>query len=247
MVIIDELKALNGPQRAAFFASFLGWALDAFDFFLLTFILKDIAARVPRRDPGGERGASSLTLAARPLGAFVFGRLADRYGRRPILMIDVGLYSVLAIASAFSPNLIVLLVLRSLFGFAMGGEWGIGASLALETIPAKSRGVISGILQEGYPMGYFLAAMANLVLPHHRLARHAGAGRAAGAADPLHPTPCAGDPRLAGRTRRGEDARNTELHPGDERALEPVDLRRGADDLLQLLQPWHARISIRPS
>jgi SHS family lactate transporter-like MFS transporter len=164
MVIVDELRALNGPQRAAFVASLLGWALDAFDFFLLTFVIKDIAGsfKVSKAEVAL---ALTLTLATRPVGAFVFGRLADRFGRRPVLMIDVGLYSVLALASAFSPNLITLLVLRALFGFAMGGEWGIGASLALESIPAKSRGVVSGILQEGYPMGYFLAAIANLFLP----------------------------------------------------------------------------------
>ena len=164
MVIIDELRALNGPQRAAFFASLLGWALDAFDYFLLVFVLKDIAHDF-HADIGAVNWALFLTLAARPVGALVFGRLSDRYGRRPMLMIVVGLYSVLAIASAFSPTLLVLLTLRSLFGFAMGGVWGIGASLALETIPAKSRGLISGILQEGYPMGYFLAAIANLFLP----------------------------------------------------------------------------------
>jgi SHS family lactate transporter-like MFS transporter len=164
MVIVDDLRALNGPQRAAFVAALLGWALDAFDFFLLTFILKAIAADF--HGPVSDVSlALTLTLAARPVGAFVFGRLADRFGRRPILMIDVGLYAVLAFASAFSPNLITLLVLRTFFGFAMGGEWGIGSSLALETIPAKSRGVISGILQQGYPMGFFLAAIANLFVP----------------------------------------------------------------------------------
>jgi SHS family lactate transporter-like MFS transporter len=164
MVIVDELRALNKSQRAAFVASFLGWALDAFDFFLLTFVTKDIAAEfhVPVSEV---LLALTLTLAARPLGALIFGRLADIYGRRPVLMADVALYSVLALASAFSPNLIVLLVLRTLFGVAMGGEWGIGASLALESIPTKSRGVVSGILQEGYPVGYFLAAIANLFLP----------------------------------------------------------------------------------
>ena len=164
MVIVDELRALNRQQAAAFVAALLGWALDAFDFFLLTFVLKDIAGDF-RHSVKDVSVAITLTLAARPVGAFVFGRLADTYGRRPILMIDVGLYAALAFASAFSPNLTVLLVLRTLFGFAMGGEWGIGASLALETIPAKSRGVVSGILQEGYPMGYFLAAIANLFLP----------------------------------------------------------------------------------
>jgi SHS family lactate transporter-like MFS transporter len=164
MVIIDDLRALNKSQRAAFLASFLGWALDAFDFFLLTFVMKDIATDFHAK-VSDVSVAITLTLVARPIGAFIFGRLADHYGRRPVLMADVAIYSVLAIASAFSPNLMVLLALRFLFGVAMGGEWGIGASLALESIPAKSRGVVSGILQEGYPVGYFLAAIANLFLP----------------------------------------------------------------------------------
>lgn len=164
MVIVDELRALDRPQRAAFVAALLGWALDAFDYFLLVFVLKAISEAF-HADIAAVNTALLLTLVARPVGALVFGRLADRHGRRPILMINVGLYSVLALASAFSPNLLALLALRTLFGFAMGGVWGIGASLALETIPAKSRGLISGILQEGYPMGYFLAAIANLFLP----------------------------------------------------------------------------------
>jgi SHS family lactate transporter-like MFS transporter len=164
MIIVDDLKALDRTQRAAFVASFLGWSLDAFDYFLLTFILTHIAADFHAK-VSEVSTAITLTLVARPLGAFVFGRLADRFGRRPVLMFDVALYSVLAAASAFAPNLIVLLALRFLFGFAMGGEWGIGASLALETIPAKSRGVVSGILQEGYPVGFFLASLANLALP----------------------------------------------------------------------------------
>jgi SHS family lactate transporter-like MFS transporter len=164
MIIVDDLKALTKTQRAAFIASFLGWSLDAFDYFLLTFIIKDIAGEFQAK-VSDVSYALLLTLAARPFGAFVFGRLADRFGRKPVLMFDVALYSVLAAASAFSPNLITLLVLRCLFGFAMGGEWGIGASLVLESIPAKRRGVISGILQEGYPVGFFLAALANLALP----------------------------------------------------------------------------------
>ena len=164
MVIIDELRALDRQQRAAFTASLLGWALDAFDYFLLVFVLGDIAKDF-HADIAAVNSAILLTLVARPFGALVFGRLADRHGRRPMLMTVVGLYSVLAVASAFSPTLLVLLALRTAFGFAMGGVWGIGASLALETIPPKSRGLISGILQEGYPMGYFLAAIANLFLP----------------------------------------------------------------------------------
>jgi len=164
MVIVDELRALNRPQRAAFFASLAGWTLDAFDYFLLVFVLRDIA-RDFHADIAVANSAVFLTLIARPVGALVFGRLADRHGRRPMLMLVVGLYSVLALASAFSPTILILLALRTCFGFAMGGVWGIGASLALESIPAKSRGVISGILQEGYPLGYFLAAIANLFAP----------------------------------------------------------------------------------
>ena len=163
-MIVDELRALDKHQRSAFIASLLGWALDAFDFFILTFVLKDIAAEFGAK-VSDVAAAITLTLVMRPLGALVFGWLADRFGRRPILMIDVGLYSLFALASAFSPNLATLLVLRALFGFAMGGEWGIGASLVMESVPPKSRGVVSGILQEGYPMGYFLGAIANLFLP----------------------------------------------------------------------------------
>ncbi|HEX3405961.1 MAG TPA: MFS transporter [Caulobacteraceae bacterium] len=164
MVIVDELRALNRPQRAAFFASLLAWALDAFDYFLLVFVLSAIAKDF-HADIAVVNSAIFLTLAARPVGALLFGRLADHYGRRSILMLVIGLYSLMALASAFSPTLTFLLILRTLFGVAMGGVWGIGASLALESVPAKSRGLISGILQQGYPMGYFLAAIANLFLP----------------------------------------------------------------------------------
>jgi SHS family lactate transporter-like MFS transporter len=157
MVIVDELKALTKPQRAAFTASLLGWTLDAFDFFLLTFVVGQVAADF-HVQPRAVLFSLTLTLAARPFGALFFGWLADKYGRKPILQIDVGLYAVFALASAFSPNLITLLLLRTLFGFAMGGEWGIGASLALESVPAKSRGVISGLLQEGYALGYLAGA-----------------------------------------------------------------------------------------
>ena len=165
MIIVNDLKAMSASQRAAFTAAFLGWALDAFDFFLLTFVLTDIARefRVEVKDVAV---AIALTLYARPFGAMVFGLLADRFGRRSVLQIDVLLYSVLAFASAFSPNLITLLVLRTAFGFAMGGEWGVGASLTMESIPPKTRGMVSGLLQVGYPTGALLGALANLALPH---------------------------------------------------------------------------------
>src|SRR5262249_21145922 len=100
-----------------------------------------------------------LTLAMRPIGAFLFGRAADRWGRRPVLMVDVLLYSLLEFASGFSPNLTVLLVLRALYGVAMGGEWGVGASLPMDSIRLHARGFVSGLLQSGYPTGYFLASI----------------------------------------------------------------------------------------
>ncbi len=158
MGALTELRQLDRRQRSAFIASFLGWTLDAFDFFLMVFMLGTIAKEFGT-DVKTVSVAITLTLAMRPLGALVFGLLADRYGRRPILMIDIVLFSVLELASAFAPTLVVLLVLRAAFGFAMGGEWGIGASLVMETIPAKARGVVSGILQEGYAFGYLLAAV----------------------------------------------------------------------------------------
>ncbi len=166
MLILDDLKALNRPQRAAFVASLLGWTLDAFDFFILTFVVKAIAADF-HAAVSEVLLAITFTLVARPFGALFFGWLADRFGRRPVLMADVLLYSVLELASAFAPNLVVLLVLRTLFGFAMGGEWGIGASLALESIPPRSRGAISGLLQEGYALGQLLGALVfGFVYPH---------------------------------------------------------------------------------
>ncbi|MGH7671135.1 MAG: MFS transporter [Gemmatimonadaceae bacterium] len=158
MGVFTELGQLNKRQRSAFLASFLGWTLDAFDFFLMVFMLRAIAQEFGT-DVKTVTIAITLTLAMRPVGALVFGLLADRYGRRPILMIDVLLFSVLELASAFAPTLLVLMLLRATFGFAMGGEWGIGASLAMESIPPRARGLVSGILQEGYAFGYLLAAV----------------------------------------------------------------------------------------
>jgi SHS family lactate transporter-like MFS transporter len=163
---LAPLRELDSSQRHTVLASFLGWMLDAFDYFLLTFVIVAIAQEF-HTGKAEVTYALFLTLAARPLGALLFGRLADRFGRRPILMLDVVLFSVFEFATAFSTSLTMLLVLRFLFGIAMGGEWGIGASLAMESIPAKSRGLISGLLQSGYPCGFFLAALANWLLIDH--------------------------------------------------------------------------------
>src|SRR5208337_4423024 len=156
--MLHLLHELSPKQRSAVLASYLGWTLDAFDFFILVFVMDDIAKEFGT-DVKEVTFAIFLTLAARPLGALVFGLAADRFGRRPVLMIDILSFSVLEFASGFAPSLGFLLILRTLFGVAMGGEWGVGASLTMESIPPKSRGVVSGILQAGYPCGYLLAAL----------------------------------------------------------------------------------------
>ena len=150
--------ALSTAQRKVVVAAFLGWTLDAFDFFIVVFTLPAIAATFGVQVPDVAY-AIFLTLAMRFIGAFVFGRLADRYGRKPLLMIDIVCFSVLGAAAALAPTLAVFLLLRALFGIAMGGEWGLGASLAMESIPPRSRGLVSGILQCGYPTGYLLASI----------------------------------------------------------------------------------------
>lgn len=151
-------RSLNSIQRATFAACFLGWSLDAFDFFLLTFVIPPLAHDFNRSV--AEIGyAITLTLAMRPLGAVIFGLLGDRFGRRIPLMIDIIFYSIMELLTAFAPNYGWLLVLRALYGVGMGGEWGLGASLAMETLPTEARGLFSGILQQGYAFGYLLAAV----------------------------------------------------------------------------------------
>ncbi len=156
--MFSVLRELNREQRSAVVASFLGWTLDAFDFFLLTFVLTDIAKEFSTGVPAVAE-AIALTLAMRPVGAFIFGLLAERFGRKPILILDIVFYSAMGLATAFSTSIEMLLVLRAMFGIGMGGEWGLGASLALETVPPKARGLVSGILQQGYAVGYLLAAV----------------------------------------------------------------------------------------
>jgi MFS transporter, SHS family, lactate transporter len=158
MQILSDLRDLTPNQRNAVLASFLGWTLDAFDFFIIVFVLKDIAKEF-KADIPSVTATLFLTLAMRPVGAFLFGIVADRFGRRPTLMIDILFYSVVELLSGFAPSLTVLVILRGLYGIAMGGEWGVGASLTMETIPPKTRGIVSGLLQAGYPSGYLLAAV----------------------------------------------------------------------------------------
>src|SRR6202795_3055257 len=158
MEAIRIFKSLTREQRNTFVACFLGWALDALDFFLLTFVVPTVGHDFGRSvvDVGW---AITLTLAMRPVGAFIFGLLGDRFGRRIPLMIDIVFYSLMELLTAFSPNYTWLLIFRALYGIGMGGEWGLGASLAMETLPTAARGLFSGILQQGYAFGYLLAAV----------------------------------------------------------------------------------------
>src|SRR5437764_13366579 len=140
MSLIADLKSLEPSQRSAIWASYLGWTLDAFDFFLMVFMLSAIA-----KEFGTDVKAVSygifLTLAARPIGAFCFGWLAEHFGRRPVLMADIVLFSIFEFASGFAPTLTTLLILRFLFGVGRGGGWGLGASLVMEALHPRPRGL----------------------------------------------------------------------------------------------------------
>jgi SHS family lactate transporter-like MFS transporter len=159
----EPKQPLTGEQRNAFAASFIGWAMDAYDYFLVVLVYADIA-----KDFGVslERMAflTTVTLLMRPVGAAIFGLWADRIGRRTPLLVNVTFYSIVGFVCAFAPNYTVLLVLRLLYGIGMGGEWGLGAALAMEKMPTSRRGFFSGVLQQGYSLGYLLAAVSYLAV-----------------------------------------------------------------------------------
>jgi SHS family lactate transporter-like MFS transporter len=157
--------AERANQRNAVLAGFLGWTLDAFDFFILTLIIDDVAAAFGKSRPQIAL-AITLTLAMRPVGAFIFGLMADHYGRRIPLMLNVIFYAVISVLCGLAQSYAIFIGLRMLFGIGMGGEWGVGASLAMESAPPRIRGLLSGLLQEGYAIGNLLAALAfRLVYP----------------------------------------------------------------------------------
>ncbi|MFJ4653652.1 MFS transporter [Nocardia sp. NPDC088792] len=162
MSTIQRTK-LTKDQRNSFIAAQLGWTMDAFDYFLVILVYADIA-KTFHIGKGEVAFITTATLIMRPVGALLFGLWADRIGRRIPLMVDVGMYSIVGFLCAFAPNFTVLVILRMIYGIGMGGEWGLGAALAMEKIPAERRGFFSGLLQEGYSFGYLLATLASLLV-----------------------------------------------------------------------------------
>lgn len=166
MEAIQIYRSLDRVQRKTFLACFLGWTLDALDFFLLTFVVRDVSAEFSVSIVK-ITFAITLTLMMRPLGALVFGLLGDRFGRRVPLMLNIIFFSLMELLTAFSPNYTMFLIFRALYGVGMGGEWGLGASLAMESLPTRARGLASGVLQQGYSFGFLLAAVVYwVVFPH---------------------------------------------------------------------------------
>ncbi|MBV9402397.1 MAG: MFS transporter [Candidatus Eremiobacteraeota bacterium] len=158
-------QPLTRAQRNTFLATFLGWTLDAFDFFLVTFVVVQLAKDFKHTIPQ-VAFAITVTLMLRPLGAFIFGYFADKYGRRVPLMVDIAFYSLIELLTAFSPNFTVFIILRALYGIGMGGEWGVGSALAMENLPPERRGFFSGVLQEGYALGFLLAGGVFFAMSH---------------------------------------------------------------------------------
>ncbi|ORA15817.1 MFS transporter [Mycobacterium arosiense ATCC BAA-1401 = DSM 45069] len=154
---------MTADQRNSFIAALLGWTMDAFDYFIVVLVYADIA-KTFHHSKAEVAFVTTATLIMRPVGALLFGLWADRVGRRLPLMVDVTFYSVVGFLCAFAPNFTVLVILRLLYGIGMGGEWGLGAALAMEKVPVERRGFFSGLLQEGYAFGYLLASVASLVV-----------------------------------------------------------------------------------
>jgi SHS family lactate transporter-like MFS transporter len=161
MTVVSQFRSLTPDSRNAFISALLGWTMDAFDYFLVVLVYAAIAEDF-HVSLTKMAFLTTVTLVMRPVGALLFGVWADRAGRRIPLIVDVSFYSLVGFACAFAPNYTVLLVLRLLYGIGMGGEWGLGAALAMEKIPPEKRGFFSGVLQQGYSIGYLLAAVVFL-------------------------------------------------------------------------------------
>src|SRR5947209_6712007 len=163
MSVVSQFRGLSKDSRNAFISALLGWTMDAFDYFIVVLVYAEVAKDF-NVSLTKMAFLTTVTLIMRPVGALLFGVWADRIGRRTPLIVDVAFYSIVGFACAFAPNYTVLLVLRLLYGIGMGGEWGLGAALAMEKIPTEKRGFFSGVLQQGYSIGYLLAAVVFLVI-----------------------------------------------------------------------------------
>ena len=239
MEAIRLFKSLNPVQRKTFLACFLGWALDALDFFLLTFVLVPVAHDFGRSIPQ-VAFAITLTLLMRPVGAFIFGLLGDRFGRRIPLMADIIFYSLMELLTAFAPNFTVFLILRALFGIGMGGEWGLGASLAMESLPTHARGLFSGILQQGYAFGYLLAALVYwIVFPFFGWRGLFVAGALPAIPRDLHPGARSGIAGL-GAAPQSKTRNAFQCYSVHQAARKIVHLRGASDDRVQLHVARHA-------
>jgi MFS transporter, SHS family, lactate transporter len=225
MQILTDLRGLTPKQRNVVLACFLGWTLDSFDFFIIVFVLKDIAKEF-NADIPSVTATLFLTLAMRPLGAFFFGIMADRFGRRPTLMINILFYSVVEFLSGLAPSLTALVILRGLYGIAMGGEWGVGASLTMETIPVKARGVVFRIAPGRLSMWVSVSGCAVWhLVPFSWLARNVYGWRPACVTRALYPQKRRGISCLAAAQRATK--RNWK---NDQRKMEAFYLCHCSDD-----------------
>lgn len=148
----------TSAQRSTLFAGVASWTLDAFDYFILVFVLTSVATAF-NTSVVAVSVAITLTLAMRPIGALIFGAIAERIGRKPVLIANIAIFAVIELLTALAPNLSAFIALRAIYGIAMGGIWGVASALTMETIPQYSRGRVSGLFQAGYPLGYLIASI----------------------------------------------------------------------------------------
>ena len=158
-------EAWTSTQRRTLFAGVGSWTLDAFDFFVLVFVLTAMAKEFGITIVTASL-AITFTLVMRPVGAIIFGMLAERLGRKPVLVTNIVIFAVIELATAGAPNFTIFFILRIAYGIAMGGIWGVASALTMESVPTRSRGVVSGLFQAGYPLGYLLASITfGLLMP----------------------------------------------------------------------------------
>ena len=164
---IKLLRLLNRRQTAFFVVGLLAWTFDAFDFFSVTLNIIPISKTFDRSTADITWGIT-ITLMLRSVGAIIFGILGDRFGRKWPFIANIILYALMDIATGFAQTYAQFIGLRAVFGIAMGGIYGNCAATALEDAPVAARGLLSGLLQQGYACGFLLAAAINLAITDHQ-------------------------------------------------------------------------------